>query len=68
LFGKVAAQMGIFRSDDSGLTWLRLNDDDHQFGWITRLTGDPRVFGRVYLATSGRGIIYGEPRVASIKP
>ncbi len=68
LFGKIASQMGIFRSDDSGLTWLRLNDAEHQFGWITRLTGDPRVFGRVYLATSGRGIIYGEPRVASIKP
>jgi photosystem II stability/assembly factor-like uncharacterized protein len=68
LFGSVASQMGIFRSDDGGLIWLRLNDDDHQFGWITRLTGDPRVFGRVYLATSGRGVIYGEPRVASIKP
>jgi hypothetical protein len=24
------------------------------------LSGDPRIFGRVYLATDGRGIIYGE--------
>ncbi|HTR41264.1 MAG TPA: hypothetical protein VMH87_06575 [Pseudomonadales bacterium] len=66
LFGNVTSQRGIFRSDDAGLTWLRLNDADHQFGWINHLTGDPRVFGRVYLATTGRGIIYGEPRVASI--
>jgi hypothetical protein len=61
LFGKIESLSGIFRSDDEGRTWLHLNDADHQFGWITRLTGDPRVFGRVYLATTGRGIIYGEP-------
>jgi photosystem II stability/assembly factor-like uncharacterized protein len=65
MFGAVASQTGIFRSDDAGLTWLRLNDDGHQFGWITRLTGDPRIFGRVYLATSGRGIIYGDRLTAS---
>jgi photosystem II stability/assembly factor-like uncharacterized protein len=61
LFGKVQSMSGIFRSDDAGRTWLRLNDAEHQFGWISKLTGDPRVFGRVYLATTGRGIIYGEP-------
>jgi photosystem II stability/assembly factor-like uncharacterized protein len=60
LFGEVASQPGIFRSDDEGQSWLRLNDAEHQFGWITKLTGDPRVFGRVYLATVGRGIIYGD--------
>ena len=61
LFGKIESLSGIFRSDDEGRTWLRLNDAEHQFGWISKLTGDPRVFGRVYLATMGRGIIYGEP-------
>ena len=40
----------------------RVNDDTHQFGSITRIAGDPRLFGRVYLATGGRGIIYGEPK------
>jgi hypothetical protein len=25
------------------------------------LSGDPRLFGRVYIATDGRGILYGDP-------
>ncbi|HEX3627198.1 MAG TPA: hypothetical protein VH280_17465 [Verrucomicrobiae bacterium] len=65
LFGTIESLSGIFRSDDNGRTWRQLNDADHQFGWITRLTGDPRIFGRVYLATTGRGVIYGEPILQS---
>lgn len=61
LSGKVGGVAGIFRSTDAGANWTRINDDAHQFGAITRLTGDPRIFGRVYLATSGRGVIYGNP-------
>ncbi len=52
---------GVYRSDNAGESFRRINDDTHQFGSITRITGDPRVFGRVYLATGGRGIIFGEP-------
>jgi photosystem II stability/assembly factor-like uncharacterized protein len=61
LAGKVGKVEGLFRSNDGGENWVRINDSRHQFGSITHLTGDPRVFGRVYLATNGRGIIYGEP-------
>jgi xyloglucan-specific exo-beta-1,4-glucanase len=25
------------------------------------IAGDPRVFGRVYVGTDGRGVFYGEP-------
>jgi hypothetical protein len=57
--GKVAGTHGIHRSDDGGASFVRVNDDAHQFGAIKRLTGDPRVFGRVYCATGGRGIVYG---------
>ncbi|WP_148041311.1 carbohydrate-binding protein [Rufibacter immobilis] len=59
LVGKVDNLLGFFRSDDEGTTWVRLNDDQHHFGGINDITGDPRVYGRVYLATAGRGIIYG---------
>ncbi|MBE2216135.1 MAG: carbohydrate-binding protein, partial [Opitutaceae bacterium] len=50
LWGKVGGVVGLFRSDDTGATWVRINDDRHQFGYIGMITGDPRVFGRVYVA------------------
>jgi photosystem II stability/assembly factor-like uncharacterized protein len=53
----------IWRSDDSGASWLRINDAQHEYGRRFRcIAGDPRVFGRVYVGTDGRGIVYGEPR------
>ncbi|CAL9407233.1 Xyloglucanase [Streptomyces sp. enrichment culture] len=57
-----AVLTAVHRSDDEGRTWVRINDDAHQWGWTGEtITGDPRVHGRVYLATNGRGIQYGEP-------
>jgi hypothetical protein len=64
--GKRDHKRGIYRSVDGGGTWTRINDDAHQFGQVGHVTGDPRVFGRVYFATGGRGIFYGEP--AGISP
>ncbi|HET9313993.1 MAG TPA: hypothetical protein VFQ51_00325, partial [Vicinamibacteria bacterium] len=57
---------GIYRSTDTGATWTRINDNQHQFASTGgAITGDPRVFGRVYLSTNGRGIIVGEPGAAT---
>lgn len=59
---RIRGVRGIFRSDDAGHSWVRVNDDRHQYAWTGQtITGDPRVFGRVYLATNGRGIIVGDP-------
>ncbi|CAL9365173.1 Xyloglucanase [Streptomyces sp. enrichment culture] len=59
---RIGGVRGIFRSTDKGATWTRVNDDAHQWGWTgAAITGDPRVYGRVYVATNGRGIVYGEP-------
>ncbi|HEY4016669.1 MAG TPA: hypothetical protein VGM06_25205 [Polyangiaceae bacterium] len=58
--GKVGGRYGIFRSDDAGATWIRASDDAHGYGSASHVTGDPRVFGRVYFATGGRGIVYGD--------
>lgn len=62
LIGKVNDVAGFFRSDDAGETWVRINDDRHQFGFAGVIAGDPRVYGRVYVGTGGRGIVYGDPK------
>ncbi|MGA7706303.1 MAG: hypothetical protein WCD77_00840 [Acidobacteriaceae bacterium] len=62
LAGTVQGQPGVFRSVDRGQSWVRINDDQHQWGLILRITGDPRIYGRVYVGTHGRGTLYGDPR------
>ncbi|MEV8308839.1 1,4-beta-glucanase [Streptomyces flavidovirens] len=60
--GATEGFVGVYRSDDEARTWVRINDDSHQWGWTGEaITGDPRVHGRVYLGTNGRGIQYGDP-------
>jgi hypothetical protein len=61
LIGIVNGTRGIYRSDDSAKTWIRINDDQHQWGLVLHITGDPKKYGRVYIGTHGRGIIYGDP-------
>ncbi|WP_031002499.1 RICIN domain-containing protein [Streptomyces sp. NRRL F-5727] len=64
LIGTVKDVTGVFRSTDKGATWLRVNDDAHQWGSIGGVgvvTGDPDTFGRVYIGTNGRGLQYGDP-------
>jgi photosystem II stability/assembly factor-like uncharacterized protein len=54
---------GIYRSDDRGASWLRINDDAHQYGGPGNgqfVLGDANVYGRVYMSTAGRGIVYGQ--------
>lgn len=62
VFGQREGHVGLYRSDDGGRRWMRIDDPMHRFGAVRMLTGDARVHGRVYLATSGRGVIYGEPQ------
>jgi hypothetical protein len=62
LSGQVQGVSGFFRSDDQGETFVRINDDAHQYGGSNLIIGDPRVHGRVYIAPHGRGILYGEPK------
>ncbi|MGN9761286.1 1,4-beta-glucanase [Streptomyces sp. SD31] len=62
MVGSTETITAVYRSDDEAKTWMRINDDQHQWGWTGEtITGDPRVHGRVYLATNGRGVQYGEP-------
>ncbi len=62
LSAKIDSASGYYRSDDGGTNWVRINDDRQRFGGADLIIGDPRVYGRVYVGTHGRGILYGEPK------
>jgi len=54
---------GVYRSNDTGSTWSRINDDAHEYGGPGNgqfIIGDANVYGRVFMSTAGRGIAYGE--------
>lgn len=56
--------VGIYRSIDKGETWEYIGDQAHQYGGPGNgnfVLGDWNVYGRVYMSTAGRGIVYGEP-------
>ncbi|WP_329741360.1 cellulase [Dyella sp. A6] len=59
--GRLQAKQGIYRSIDGGRQWQEIDDAAHRYGRVHLIIGDPRVFGRVYIAPDARGIIYGEP-------
>ncbi|HEY4389856.1 MAG TPA: X2-like carbohydrate binding domain-containing protein [Paenibacillus sp.] len=58
---KIDGIRGIFRSNDAGASWVRINDNQHQYASTnSAITGDPRIYGRVYIGTNGLGIVYGD--------
>lgn len=60
LCGVIGGEYGFYRTMDEGKTYTRLNRDDQMYGQINSIDGDKRVFGRFYLATGSRGLIYGQ--------
>jgi hypothetical protein len=64
MVGFVGGVYGFYRSTDMGVSWVRINDSQHQYGNINDITGDPNTYGRVYLATNCRGVVYATTTVA----
>lgn len=52
---------GFYRTEDEGRSYVRLNTDAQMYGEINSIEGDSRVYGRFYIATGSRGVLYGEP-------
>ena len=59
--GTVAGEYGFYRSFDDAATWERINTKKQMYGHIVSIDGDSRTFGRFFLATGSRGLVYGEP-------
>ncbi len=67
LYGRAdGGMLTAYRSDDIAATWVRITDDAHNFATIQAITGDPTIYGRVYIGTNGLGMHYGD--VAGAQP
>lgn len=60
LCGILEGQYGFYRTLDECETFSRLNTDRQMYGAINSIDGDKRVFGRFFVATGSRGVLYGE--------
>ncbi|QJB39025.1 T9SS type A sorting domain-containing protein [Chitinophaga oryzae] len=71
IWGTINNSRGVYRSTDQGASWVRVNDDAHEYGGPGNgqfVQGDMNVFGRVYMSTAGRGIVYGDAGSATCTP
>jgi hypothetical protein len=63
IWGTISGVEGLYRSTNQGATWTRINDDAHEWGGPGNgqfVLGDMNTYGRVYMSTAGRGIVYIE--------
>jgi hypothetical protein len=60
LSGKVKGHAGLWRSDNGGLAWVRINDDIHRFGDGGLIAGDPTEYGTVYISRGAGGLVVGK--------
>ncbi|HEY8458068.1 MAG TPA: sialidase family protein [Actinopolymorphaceae bacterium] len=62
VYGNVDEVQGIFRSEDNGETWVRIDSAERTAGNEPNvMAADRKAFGRVFVGTNGNGIYYGEP-------
>jgi xyloglucan-specific exo-beta-1,4-glucanase len=57
---------GMYRSNNQGTNWVRVNDDAHEYGGRGNaglIEGDKNVHGRVYMSSAGRGVAYMDSSV-----
>ncbi|MEK8045234.1 WD40/YVTN/BNR-like repeat-containing protein [Ideonella margarita] len=52
---------GLFRSDDGGSTFVRVDDPRHRYGRLLSISADPLEHGTVFIAPHGRGVLVGRP-------
>jgi hypothetical protein len=67
MWGTVGSVRGVLRSLDAGASWVRINDDAHEFGGPGNgqfVSGDWNTYGVVYMSTVGRGLVSGASQEA----
>jgi hypothetical protein len=56
--GTINGVWGVWRSDDAGANWTRINDDATRFAGIGVIAADQNIYGRLYISGNGRGVFY----------
>ena len=64
IYGRITGDnvFGVYLSKDDAKSWIRVTGAHQQFGRAQGLEADMRYKNRVFLYTSGRGIICGQSR------
>jgi photosystem II stability/assembly factor-like uncharacterized protein len=69
IYGSIDGEPGDFfyRSDDNGITWLRINDHSEKELWGDNkiIAGDRVIAGRLYATASGQGVLFGDSDITS---
>ena len=61
MYGIVYGEWGLYRSTDRGESWEKLVDYPlGLFDIVTTVSGDPSIFGRVYIGYKGNSFVYGQ--------
>jgi hypothetical protein len=62
IFGWVGGVVGIWRSDDDAVSWIRISDGFPlaSFDQIVAMEGDANTYGTVYVGFQGSGFAYGK--------
>lgn len=61
-YGTLGGVKGMYRSTDLGVNWDQIDNGTQKFpAGVKALAGDKTVFGRIYVGTGGRGVLYGQP-------
>lgn len=61
VWGEVDGVFGLYVSDDLGRKWRKLNDSTHNIPILFDMCGDMNIYGRAFIATTGRGVICLNP-------
>ena len=61
MYGLVYNEWGLYRSTNQGAGWVKLVDYPlGLFDIVTAVSGDPDIFGRVYIGYKGNSFVYGD--------
>jgi photosystem II stability/assembly factor-like uncharacterized protein len=59
-YGTLGGVLGMYRSTDLGVNWDKIDASQKFPAGVKAIAADRQVFGKVYVGTGGRGVLYGQ--------